>query len=88
MGGVIAHGFRNDYIEKNLVVNKFLPVNFYFKQNIHQALQNKTPDEVYETAAGGGALIVQKYKTECEKSDEIAPAVDNCPAHRTPVFDS
>ena len=52
----------------------------------HQALQNKTPDEVYKTAAGGGALIVQKYKTQCEKSDEIAPAVDNCPAHRTSLW--
>ena len=34
----------------------------------------------------GGALIVQKYKTKCEKSDEIALTVDNCPAHRTSLW--
>ena len=58
----------------------------YNAERPHQALQNKTPDEVYKTAAGGGALIVQEYKTKCEKSDEIAPAVDNCPAHRTSLW--
>jgi|APCry1669189241_1035207.scaffolds.fasta_scaffold16466_3 putative transposase len=63
----------------------------YNAERPHQALQNKTPDEVYKTAAGGGALIVQKYKTKrenrrCEKSDEIAPAVDNCPVHRTSLW--
>ena len=26
-----------------------------------QALGNKTPDEVYESANGGGAIIVDKY---------------------------
>ena len=58
----------------------------YNAERPHQALQNKTPDEVYKTAAGGGALIVQKYKTKCEKSDEIALTVDNCPAHRTSLW--
>jgi putative transposase len=57
----------------------------------HQALQNKTPDEVYKTATGGGALIVQKYKTkrenkQGEKITELAPAVDNSPAHRTSLW--
>jgi putative transposase len=57
----------------------------------HQALQNKTPDEVYKTATGGGALIVQKYKTkrenkQGEKITERAPAVDNSPAHRTSLW--
>ena len=27
----------------------------------HQALGNKTPDEVYQSASGGGAMIVDKY---------------------------
>ncbi len=57
----------------------------------HQALQNKTPDEVYKTATGGGALIVQKYKTkrenkQGEKITELAPAVDNSPAHRASLW--
>jgi putative transposase len=28
---------------------------------MHQALQYKTPDEVYASASGGGALIVDKF---------------------------
>jgi len=27
----------------------------------HQALGNKTSDEVYQSASGGGAMIVDKY---------------------------
>jgi hypothetical protein len=27
----------------------------------HQALENKTPYEVYQSASGGGAMIVDKY---------------------------
>jgi putative transposase len=27
----------------------------------HQALGNKTPGEVYQSASGGGAMIVDKY---------------------------
>ena len=30
----------------------------------HQALGNKTPDEVYQSARAGGAMIVNKYGTK------------------------
>jgi len=63
----------------------------YNAERPHQALQNRTPDEVYKTATGGGALIVQKYKAKSEDkqepgSHEIALAVDNCPDHRTSLW--
>ena len=31
---------------------------------MRQSLNNKTPDEVYASASGGGALIVGKYPSE------------------------
>ena len=37
---------------------------FYNGERMHQALQYKTPDEVYASASGGGALIVDKFPRE------------------------
>ncbi len=34
---------------------------FYNDERMHQSLQNKTPNEVYISASGGGALILDKY---------------------------
>ena len=34
---------------------------FYNAERPHQSLGQKTPDVVYRTAAGGGAMIVDKY---------------------------
>ena len=41
---------------------------FYNGERPHQALADKTPDEVYRTAQGGGALIVDKFLCAVEKS--------------------
>ena len=40
---------------------------FYNSERMHQALGYDTPDEVYRTANGGGARIVDKY-SEIEKT--------------------
>ncbi len=37
--------------------------SFYNAERPHQALSNKTPDRVYATALGGGALIIDKFNT-------------------------
>jgi len=34
---------------------------FYNQERWHQALDYQTPDEVYKTARGGGAKIVDKF---------------------------
>jgi putative transposase len=55
---------------------------YYNQARPHQALGMKTPDEVYQSGAGGGALIVDKYPRG-EPKELIAPAVDKPSAHRT-----
>jgi len=35
---------------------------FYNMERTHQALRYRTPDEIYRTASGGGARIVDKFK--------------------------
>ena len=35
--------------------------SFYNVEHPHQGLQNRTPDEVYQSACGGGAMILDKY---------------------------
>jgi putative transposase len=34
---------------------------FYNEERPHQSLANQTPDAVYQTASGGGAMILEKY---------------------------
>ena len=34
---------------------------FYNEERPHQSLSNQTPDAVYQTASGGGAMILEKY---------------------------
>jgi len=44
---------------------------FYNQERWHQALDYKTPDEVYKTAMGGGAKIVDKFNGTGEMSDPM-----------------
>lgn len=41
---------------------------FYNEERLHQSLDYKTPDEVYRTATGGGAKIVDKFIETTEAS--------------------
>ena len=43
-------------------------MTFYNTQRIHQSLGYQTPDEVYKTGMGGGALIVDKFGAAREES--------------------
>jgi putative transposase len=47
---------------------------FYNSERIHQALDYKTPDEVYASATGGGARIVDKYSQK-KVSNEVSEAI-------------
>jgi putative transposase len=53
---------QHDSIQKLLVglTDYFV---FYNEERYHQSLGYKTPNAVYQTAVGGGAKIVDKYKT-------------------------
>ncbi len=41
---------------------------FYNGERPHQSLNNKTPNVVYQTAVGGGALIVDKFRGKVEQA--------------------
>ena len=53
---------------------------FYNTERPHQSLGYDTPDQVYRTASGGGAMIVDKYsemeKTHSEKETEKRGSAD------------
>jgi len=44
---------------------------FYNQERWHQALDYKSPDEVYKTARGGGAKIVDKFNGTAETADLV-----------------
>jgi len=37
---------------------------FYNTERPHQSLDNQTPQEVHKTSSGGGAMIVDKYRSK------------------------
>ena len=37
---------------------------FYNAERPHQSLRNRTPQEVHKTSSGGGAMIMDKYRTK------------------------
>ena len=43
---------------------------FYNTERMHQSLGNNTPVNVYQTARGGGAMIVDKYRVEEKPQSE------------------
>lgn len=43
---------------------------FYNTERTHQSLGYSTPDEVYRTASGGGASILDKYSIKKEPDQE------------------
>ena len=45
---------------------------FYNTERTHQSLSYSTPDQVYQTASGGGATIVDKFK-ERKTCFEVEP---------------
>jgi putative transposase len=61
---------------------------FYNTQRTHQSLDYRTPDEVYRTASGGGARIVDKLsewgksrsKTEAKPGQRCPAACDRLPS--------
>ena len=46
-------------IELTVGLSEFF--SFYNDERPHQSLRQKTPDVVYRTAVGGGAVIIDKY---------------------------
>jgi len=43
--------------------------DFYNSERPQQALENQTPESVYKSASGGGAMIIQKFKKAAPESD-------------------
>jgi putative transposase len=71
---------------------------FYNTERTHQALGNQTPQEVHKTSSGGGAMIVDKYRSKesppvtlrssgtasCEVGIEIEPAIQKAKTGAAP----
>ena len=52
---------------------------FYNTERMHQSLGYNTPDEVYLTANGGGARIVDKYSKTENRGSAVPLLVTGCP---------
>jgi putative transposase len=50
----------------------------YNSQRPHQSLQYKTPDVVYASGSGGGALIIDKYAAKPETQKPKQPECNRC----------
>jgi len=76
-GGDVVQYFNQEFVERNfhhiwsnimgeLLVGLAEYFVFYNGERPHQSLGNKTPDVVYRTAIGGGAMIVDKFPRAAE----------------------
>ena len=52
---------------KNLTIGLMHYFLFYNQERQHQSLGYKTPDVVYQTASGGGAMIVDKFNNDTKE---------------------
>ena len=43
--------------------------DFYNSERPHQALENQTPESVYKSASGGGAMIIEKFNKTAPEND-------------------
>jgi len=43
--------------------------DFYNSERPHQALENQTPESVYKSASGGGAMIIEKFNQTAPEND-------------------
>jgi len=43
--------------------------DFYNSERPHQALENQTPQSVYKSASGGGAMIIEKFNKAAPEND-------------------
>ena len=60
----------------------------YNSERPHQSLQDKTPDEVYVSASGGGAMIIDKYAEKADTADLEScqkPENPNAKVHAVPL---
>jgi len=79
--------YEDIYLKGYATVNELLlGLSDYFvlynSERPHQSLQDKTPDEVYVSASGGGAMIIDKY---AEKADTGEPENPNAKVHAVPL---
>ena len=79
--------YEDIYLKGYATVNELLlGLSDYFElynsERPHQSLQDKTPDEVYISASGGGAMIIDKYT---EKADTGKPESPNAKVHAVPL---
>ncbi len=56
---------------------------FYNSERPHQSLRNRTPDVVYRTSIGGGAVIVDKFGG-LEENPSVPPRPAECSAVKEP----
>jgi len=60
----------------------------YNSERPHQSLRDKTPDEVYTSASGGGAMIIDKYAEKADTADLGScqkPENPNAKVHAVPL---